>query len=79
MRALERRQPTQHEVGEVAGHRLAQHVLLVALREQLALVEAEVAGELEALRGHRFLSAAIRYFFFAAWPALRPLPPEFQE
>jgi len=31
----------------------------VALREQLALVEAEVAGELEALRGHRFLSAAI--------------------
>jgi TRAP-type C4-dicarboxylate transport system permease small subunit len=26
-----------------------------------------------------FLSAAIRYFFFAAWPALRPLPPEFQE
>jgi hypothetical protein len=26
-----------------------------------------------------FLSAAVRYFFFAAWPALRPLPPEFQE
>ncbi len=26
-----------------------------------------------------FLSAAMRYFFFAAWPALRPLPPEFQE
>jgi hypothetical protein len=26
-----------------------------------------------------FLSASIRYFFFAAWPALRPLPPEFQE
>lgn len=26
-----------------------------------------------------FLSAALRYFFFAAWPALRPLPPEFQE
>lgn len=26
-----------------------------------------------------FLSAAVRYFFFAAWPALRPRPPEFQE
>jgi TRAP-type C4-dicarboxylate transport system permease small subunit len=26
-----------------------------------------------------FLSAAGRYFLYAAWPALRPLPPEFQE
>ena len=26
-----------------------------------------------------FLSAGLRYFIFAAWPALRPLPPEFQE
>ena len=26
-----------------------------------------------------FLSAGMRYFFFAAWPALRPQPPEFQE
>jgi TRAP-type C4-dicarboxylate transport system permease small subunit len=26
-----------------------------------------------------FLSAALRYFLYAAWPALRPLPPEFQE
>ena len=26
-----------------------------------------------------FLSAAVRYFVFAAWPATRPLPPEFQE
>ena len=26
-----------------------------------------------------FFSAAVRYLFFAAWPALRPLPPEFQE
>ena len=26
-----------------------------------------------------FLSASVRYFFYAAWPALRPLPPEFQE
>ncbi len=26
-----------------------------------------------------FLSAAVRYFLYAAWPALRPLPPEFQE
>ena len=26
-----------------------------------------------------FLSAAMRYFFFALWPALRPEPPEFQE
>jgi TRAP-type C4-dicarboxylate transport system permease small subunit len=26
-----------------------------------------------------FLSAGLRYFLFAAWPALRPLPPEFQE
>lgn len=26
-----------------------------------------------------FLSAAVRYFFFAAWPGLRPKPPEFQE
>ena len=26
-----------------------------------------------------FLSAALRYFVYAVWPALRPLPPEFQE
>ncbi len=26
-----------------------------------------------------FVSAALRYFVWAAWPALRPLPPEFQE
>lgn len=26
-----------------------------------------------------FASAALRYFFFAIWPALRPAPPEFQE
>lgn len=26
-----------------------------------------------------FLSAALRYFIFAIWPALRPAPPEFQE
>jgi TRAP-type C4-dicarboxylate transport system permease small subunit len=26
-----------------------------------------------------FLSAALRYFVYAAWPALRPRPPEFQE
>jgi TRAP-type C4-dicarboxylate transport system permease small subunit len=26
-----------------------------------------------------FLSAAARYFIYAVWPALRPLPPEFQE
>ncbi len=26
-----------------------------------------------------FLSAAGRYFFYAAWPSLRPQPPEFQE
>jgi TRAP-type C4-dicarboxylate transport system permease small subunit len=26
-----------------------------------------------------FLSAAVRYFMYAAYPALRPLPPEFQE
>jgi TRAP-type C4-dicarboxylate transport system permease small subunit len=26
-----------------------------------------------------FLSAAVRYFVFAGWPAVRPLPPEFQE
>ena len=26
-----------------------------------------------------FLSAALRYFFFAAWPGLRPEAPEFQE
>ena len=26
-----------------------------------------------------FLSASVRYFAYAAWPALRPLPPEFQE
>lgn len=26
-----------------------------------------------------FASAALRYFFFAAWPALRPELPEFQE
>lgn len=26
-----------------------------------------------------FLSAALRYFVYAAWPELRPEPPEFQE
>jgi TRAP-type C4-dicarboxylate transport system permease small subunit len=26
-----------------------------------------------------FVSAAVRYFFFARWPALRPQAPEFQE
>jgi len=26
-----------------------------------------------------FLSAALRYFVYAAWPAIRPRPPEFQE
>lgn len=26
-----------------------------------------------------FMSAAARYFMFAAWPAIRPRPPEFQE
>jgi TRAP-type C4-dicarboxylate transport system permease small subunit len=26
-----------------------------------------------------FLSAGLRYFFYAAWPALKPVPPEFQE
>ncbi len=26
-----------------------------------------------------FVSAALRYFLFALWPGLRPLPPEFQE
>ena len=26
-----------------------------------------------------FASAALRYFAFAIWPALRPVPPEFQE
>jgi TRAP-type C4-dicarboxylate transport system permease small subunit len=26
-----------------------------------------------------FLSASVRYFFYAAWPALRPEPPQFQE
>ena len=26
-----------------------------------------------------FFSAAVRYFLFAGWPAIRPLPPEFQE
>jgi TRAP-type C4-dicarboxylate transport system permease small subunit len=26
-----------------------------------------------------FLSAALRYIFYAVWPALKPVPPEFQE
>lgn len=26
-----------------------------------------------------FISAALRYFVFAAWPAVRPVPPAFQE
>lgn len=26
-----------------------------------------------------FASAAVRYVFYAIWPALRPVPPEFQE
>jgi hypothetical protein len=26
-----------------------------------------------------FISAALRYFVFAAWPSVRPVPPAFQE
>jgi hypothetical protein len=26
-----------------------------------------------------FASAAVRYLLFAAWPGLKPPPPEFQE
>jgi hypothetical protein len=26
-----------------------------------------------------FLSAGLRYFIFALWPGVRPVPPEFQE
>jgi TRAP-type C4-dicarboxylate transport system permease small subunit len=45
----------------------------------LAAVINVSAWPVQAVIPLGFASAALRYFFFAAWPALRPVPPEFQE
>lgn len=45
----------------------------------LAAVINAPAWPIQAFIPLGFVSAAVRYFIFAAWPALRPLPPEFQE
>jgi len=45
----------------------------------LAAVINVSAWPIQAVIPLGFASAACRYFFFTAWPALRPLPPEFQE
>jgi TRAP-type C4-dicarboxylate transport system permease small subunit len=45
----------------------------------LAAVINQPAWPVQAFIPLGFASAALRYFFFAAWPALRPVPPEFQE
>lgn len=45
----------------------------------LAAVINVSAWPIQAAIPAGFISAALRYFFFAAWPALRPVPPAFQE
>jgi TRAP-type C4-dicarboxylate transport system permease small subunit len=45
----------------------------------LAAVINVSAWPIQAFIPLGFVSAALRYFFFAAWPALRPEPPAFQE
>ena len=45
----------------------------------LAAVINVSAWPVQAVMRLGFASAALRYFFFAAWPGLRPAAPEFQE
>lgn len=45
----------------------------------LAAVINVSAWPIQAAIPAGFLSAALRYFIFAAWPSLRPVPPAFQE
>ena len=56
-------------------------VFVVASRNSgvLAAVINVSAWPVQAFIPLGFASAALRYFIFAAWPALRPVPPEFQE
>lgn len=45
----------------------------------LAAVINVSAWPIQAAIPAGFLSAALRYFIFAGWPSLRPVPPAFQE
>jgi TRAP-type C4-dicarboxylate transport system permease small subunit len=56
-------------------------LFVVASRESgvLAAVINVSAWPIQAAIPLGFASAALRYFIFAGWPVLRPLPPEFQE
>lgn len=45
----------------------------------LAAVINVSAWPIQAAIPAGFLSAALRYFIFAAWPSVRPVPPAFQE
>jgi TRAP-type C4-dicarboxylate transport system permease small subunit len=45
----------------------------------LAAVINVSAWPIQAAIPAGFVSAALRYFIFAAWPASRPVPPSFQE
>lgn len=56
-------------------------VFVVASKQSgvLAAVINVSAWPVQAFIPLGFASAALRYFIFAAWPALRPVPPEFQE
>ena len=56
-------------------------VFVLASRQSgvLASVINVSAWPIQAVIPLGFASAALRYFVFAAWPALRPQPPEFQE
>jgi len=59
LRGRRRLEPPQHLAGEVARHRVAQDLLLAVLREHQALVESEVARELDALDGQHHAAAAL--------------------
>ena len=57
-------------------------VAFVLISKQSGVLAAVInvsAWPIQAVIPLGFASAACRYFFFTAWPVLRPLPPEFQE
>lgn len=56
-------------------------VFVIASRESgvLAAVINVSAWPVQMAIPIGFLSAALRYFIFAIWPATKPVPPEFQE
>lgn len=57
-------------------------VLFVLSSKQSGVLAAVInvsAWPVQAFIPLGFVSAALRYFIFAAWPGARPAPPEFQE